>query len=397
MRRNYKFTVYACYIAYLTQALVINYTPLLYVTFQQELGLTLSQISLLIAINFGTQMLTDLCSSPIVEKIGHRTAVVLAHIFCSSGMIGLAILPSIMDHAFLAIIIPTVICGVGGGLIEVMVSPIMEACPTKHKSAQMSLLHSFYCWGQAGVVLISTLLFSLFGLQYWPLIACFWALIPMCDIILFLFVPINDLVSEGEGETRRQLLSRPIFWALMGLMFCAGASEITMSQWASGFAETGLGVPKAMGDLLGPCLFALLMGSARLLTAKLSRCMPLNRLLTVSCLLCILSYLIAVFAPHPIVALMGCGLCGLSVGAMWPGTFSLAAAHLPRGGFPMFAILAFCGDVGCTVGPTLSGQIAAICDGNLKAAYLFAILFPICALGILMTLCQKKKNEVTPS
>ena len=287
MRRNYKFTVYACYIAYLTQALVINYTPLLYVTFQQELGLTLSQISLLIAINFGTQMLTDLCSSPIVEKIGHRTAVVLAHIFCSSGMIGLAILPSIMDHAFLAIIIPTVICGVGGGLIEVMVSPIMEACPTKHKSAQMSLLHSFYCWGQAGVVLISTLLFSLFGLQYWPLIACFWALIPMCDIILFLFVPINDLVSEGEGETRRQLLSRPIFWALMGLMFCAGASEITMSQWASGFAETGLGVPKAMGDLLGPCLFALLMGSARLLTAKLSRCMPLNRLLTVSCLLCL--------------------------------------------------------------------------------------------------------------
>ena len=262
MRHNFKYTVCACYIAYLTQALVINFTPLLYVTFQTELGLSLSQISLLIAINFGTQMLTDIGSSPIVERIGHRAAVVLAHILCSGGMIGLAVFPKIMDNDFLAIVLSTIICGIGGGLIEVMVSPIMEACPTEHKSAQMSLLHSFYCWGQAGVVLISTLLFAIFGLEHWPIFACLWALIPMCDIVLFAFVPINDLVKDGEGETRRQLLSRPIFWGMMGLMICSGAAEITMAQWASGFAEAGLGVPKAMGDLLGPCLFALLMGPA---------------------------------------------------------------------------------------------------------------------------------------
>ena len=393
MRRNFKYTVCACYIAYLTQALVINFTPLLYITFQNELGLSLSQISLLIAVNFGTQMLTDISSSPIVERIGHRTAVVLAHVFCSAGMIGFAVLPPLMQDDFLAIIIPTVICGIGGGLIEVMVSPIMEACPTKHKSAQMSLLHSFYCWGQAGVVLISTLFFSIFGLEHWPIFSCLWALIPMCDIVLFLFVPINDLVKEGEGETRRRLLSRPLFWAMMGLMICAGASEITMSQWASGFAEAGLGVPKAMGDLLGPCLFALLMGTARILSALLSRRISLHRLMSVSCVLCILSYLIAILAPHPIIALLGCGLCGLSVGVMWPGTFSLAAKHVPRGGFPMFAILAFCGDLGCTTGPTVAGQIAVACGGDLKAAFLFALIFPLCSLVILAALQKRSKTK----
>ena len=393
MRHNFKYTIFACYIAYLTQALVINFTPLLYVTFQTELGLTLSQISLLIAVNFGTQMLTDLCSSPIVERIGHRAAVVLAHIFCSVGMIGLYIFPAILQNDFIAIMIPTIICGVGGGLIEVMVSPIMEACPTEHKSAQMSLLHSFYCWGQAGVVLVSTILFAIFGLDKWPLFACLWAIIPMCDIFLFLFVPINDLVEDGEGETCRQLLSRPAFWAMMGLMICSGAAEITMAQWASGFAEAGLGVPKAMGDLLGPCLFALLMGAARILSAVLSRRISLYTLMGGSCVLCILSYLIAVFAPHPVIALLGCGLCGLSVGALWPGIFSVAAEHIPLGGFPMFAILAFCGDVGCTTGPTLAGQIADACGGDLKAAFLFALLFPLCALCLLIALGRSKKHK----
>ena len=394
MQHNFKYTVLACYIAYLTQALVINFTPLLYVTFQTELGLSLSQISLLIAINFGTQMLTDISSSPIVERIGHRTAVVTAHILCSAGMIGLYVFPAIMHNDFAAIILSTVICGMGGGLIEVMVSPIMEACPTKQKSAQMSLLHSFYCWGQAGVVLISTLFFAIFGLEPWPILACLWALIPACDILLFSLVPINDLVKEGEGETHRQLLSRPLFWMMMGLMICSGAAEITMAQWASGFAEAGLGVPKAMGDLLGPCLFALLMGTARVLSALLSGRVSLYTLMGGSCILCILSYLIAVLAPHPVIALLGCGLCGLSVGVLWPGTFSLAAKKLPRGGFPMFAILAFCGDVGCMTGPTLAGKIADACGGDLKVAFLFTLIFPICAIVLLALL---RRNRKTPT
>ena len=393
MRHHYKYTVLACYIAYLTQALVINFTPLLYVTFQTELGLSLSQISLLIALNFGTQMLTDISSSPIVERIGHRTAVVLAHVFCSVGMIGLYVFPALMRNDFHAILLSTVICGVGGGLIEVMVSPILEACPTKHKSAQMSLLHSFYCWGQAGVVLISTLLFAVFGLDKWPLFACLWAIIPLCDIFLFAVVPIHDLVKEGEGETRRALLSRPLFWAMMGLMICAGAAEITMAQWASGFAEAGLGVPKAMGDLLGPCLFALLMGTARILSAVLSGRVSLYTLMGGSCLLCIFSYLVAVIAPHPVIALLGCGLCGLSVGVLWPGTFSLAAKKLPRGGFPMFAILAFCGDVGCMTGPTIAGRIADARGGDLKVAFLFTLIFPMGALLLLWLLRRTQKSK----
>ena len=391
MRHNFRYTTLACYIAYLTQALVINFTPLLYVTFQTEMGLTLSQISLLIALNFGSQMLTDIGSSPIVERIGHRAAVVLAHILCSAGMIGLCVFPLLLRNDFLAIALSTVVCGVGGGLIEVMVSPIMEACPTERKSAQMSLLHSFYCWGQAGVVLISTLLFAIFGLSHWRLFACLWALIPALEIVLFAVVPINDLVKEGEGETRRKLLSRPVFWALMGLMICAGAAEITMAQWASGFAEAGLGVPKAVGDLLGPCLFALLMGSARILSAVLSGRVSLFLLMGGSCVLCILSYLTAATVPHPVIARLACGLCGLSVGVLWPGTFSIAAGRLPRGGFPMFAILAFCGDVGCMIGPTLAGQIADACDGDLKVAFLVTLLFPVCAIALLFMLRRDKK------
>jgi fucose permease len=255
----------------------------------------------------------------------------------------------------------------------------------------MSLLHSFYCWGQAGVVLISTLLFAIFGLSHWRLFACLWALIPALDIVLFAVVPINDLVKEGEGETRRKLLSRPVFWALMGLMICAGAAEITMAQWASGFAEAGLGVPKAVGDLLGPCLFALLMGSARILSAVLSGRVSLFLLMGGSCVLCILSYLTAATVPHPFIALLACGLCGLSVGVLWPGTFSIAAGRLPRGGFPMFAILAFCGDVGCMIGPTLAGQIADACDGDLKVAFLVTLLFPVCAIALLFMLRRDKK------
>jgi len=390
MRPNFKHTMFACYIGYLTQAIIINYAPLLYVTFQSSLGLSLSQISFLIAVNFGTQMLTDIGSSPIVERIGHRAAAVLSQVLCSLGMLGFALLPSWMPQApYLAILIPTVICGVGGGLIEVMISPILEACPTEHKSAHMSLLHSFYCWGQACAVLVSTLLFLAFGVESWQIIAAMWAIIPLFDAILFAVVPINDLVEEGEGETRRQLLSRPLFWAMMGLMICSGASEIIMAQWASTFAESGLGVSKAVGDLLGPCLFALLMGTARLLTAALSTRMSLYTLMSGSCALCILSYLIAIFAPHPIISLLGCALCGLAVGCLWPGTFSVASEHMPHGGFPMFAILAFCGDVGCMSGPTIAGQIAAATGGDLKAAFLFALIFPVCALVILWKVRRK--------
>ena len=242
------------------------------------------------------------------------------------------------------------------------------------------------------MVLLSTVFFAVFGLDDWRLLACIWAIVPLCNTVLFAIVPINDLVEEGEGETRRQLLSHPLFWAMMGLMVCAGASEIIMAQWASTFAEMGLGVSKSMGDLLGPCLFALLMGAARVLSAVLSRRIPLDRLMGGSCLLCIFSYLLAILAPQPILALLGCGLCGLSVGVMWPGTFSIASEHIPKGGFPMFAILAFCGDVGCMVGPTAAGQIAAACEGDLKAAFAFALIFPLAALGILIGVRKRKRG-----
>lgn len=392
MFKTFQATRKACYIGYLTQAIVINYIPLLYVTFQTSLGLTLSQISLLICINFGIQMLTDIGSAPLVARIGNRASVVLAHILCGAGMIALAILPNILPYTFPAVILSVVICSIGGGLIEVMVSPILEACPSEHKSSQMSLLHSFYCWGQAGVVLVSTLIFLVAGVERWPYIACFWGLIPLVNAAFFAMVPIRPLVEEGEGESRLALMRRPLFWAMMGLMLSAGACEITMSQWASTFAEMGLGVSKAVGDLLGPCMFALFMGISRILTAILSKRISLYTLIGGSFLLCILSYVITVAAPLPILSLLGCGLCGLSVGAMWPGTYSIASEKIPRGGFPLFALLACGGDIGCTLGPTLAGQVASHWGGDLKIAFTVAILYPLFGFLVILGLRLRRKS-----
>ncbi len=376
---NYNYTIYACYIGYVVQAVINNLAPLLFLTFQREFGISLERIGLLITINFGVQILTDMAAAKYADKIGYRTCVVLAHVCSAAGLISLGTLPFILDNPYMGLAAGMALGAVGGGLIEVLISPIVEAAPSSRaKDAAMSLLHSFYCWGYVAVVLLSTLGFALLGMGRWYLIPVLWSVIPILNILLFARVPIRRLVEEEERTPASELMSTGIFWVFLGLMICAGASEQAMSQWASMFAEEGLKVSKSVGDLLGPCLFAVLMGCSRTFYGKAGEKINLVKFMTFSAVLCTFSYLLAVFMRNPLLALAGCGLAGLSVGIMWPGTFSLAVKFCPRGGTLMFAFFALAGDVGCAAGPGVVSVVAEnLPQYGLKAGLAAAILFPV--------------------
>lgn len=376
MTFTFRHTKYASYLGYVTQAIVNNLAPLLFVTFQKEFSISIEKIALLISINFGVQIITDLIAAKYVDKIGYREASVFAELCCGVGLLGLGILPNLFSQPFIGLIIATMINAVGGGLIEVLVSPIVEALPGDEKESAMSLLHSFYCWGQVSVVLLSTVFFQLIGIEHWVYLPMLWAVIPFFNAFLYSKVPIRTLEDENGSMPLGKLFKVKIFWILFVLMICSGASEQAMSQWASFFAEGGLKVSKTVGDLLGPCTFAILMGIARTLYGIFGAKMNLQKVIASSSILCVFSYLVAVFSPNPILALIGCAICGFSVGIMWPGVFSLSVKHYPQGGTAMFAILALAGDLGCSTGPTLVGMIANVTN-NLHLGLLAAIIFPM--------------------
>lgn len=382
MSNQYQKTIYACFTGYIVQAIINNFVPLLFLTFESDYQIPLSQITILITFNFGVQLLIDFLSAGFVDKIGYRTSIAIAHFFSAAGLIGLVILPEILPDAFAGLLIAVMVYAVGGGLIEVLISPIMESCPTENKERAMSLLHSFYCWGHVGVVLLSTLFFRIFGIGNWKILACTWAVIPILNAIAFMNAPIAPLVEEGEeGMTMTELFKEKIFWILMLMMMCAGASEQAVSQWASTFAEKGLGVSKMAGDLAGPMAFAVLMGCARAFYGKYGDKIDLDKFMTGSGILCIISYLCISLSPSPVLSLAGCALCGLSVGIMWPGSFSKAAASMKNGGTALFAFLALAGDVGCSGGPTLVGFVSNLANGNLKSGILTAIIFPVALIA----------------
>lgn len=392
-KNNYQLTMYACFIGYIVQAIVNNFLPLLFVTFQKTYSIPLTQITLLITLNFGIQLVIDMLSAGFVDKIGYRDSAIIAHVCSAAGLVLLTVLPEAFPDPFAGILIAVFIYAIGGGLIEVLISPILEACPTDNKEKAMSLLHSFYCWGHVGVVLISTLFFTLFGIENWKILAVCWAVVPAANIILFAKAPIYSLHEEGEtGLTLKQLFTRKVFWVMMLMMLCAGASEQAVSQWASTFAEQGLGVSKTIGDLAGPMSFAALMGLSRLLYGKFGDKLDLDKFMRMSCLLCIAAYLCISLVPLPAVGLVGCAVCGFSVGIMWPGTFSKASAAVKGGGTALFAMLALAGDVGCSGGPTLAGFISGCFNGELRAGILAAIVFPVLLL-IGIQLAKKLANN----
>lgn len=394
MHNTYNKTVRACFIGYIVQAIVNNFAPLLFLTFQRQYNIPLSKITLLVTINFSLQLCIDLLSVTFVDKIGYRASILIAHICASAGLASLAFLPGLTPDPFTGLLISVLLYAAGGGLLEVLVSPIVEACPSDNKQKAMSMLHSFYCWGHVGVVLISTLFFKLFSISNWQMLAVFWACIPAANIILFIKAPIAPLISDGrKGMTVRELFADRTFWLFMLLMLCAGASEQAVSQWASAFAEKGLGVSKMTGDLAGPMAFAACMGTARLFYGKYGEKINLGKFMTGSIVLCIVSYMCIAFIPVPAAGLAGCAVCGFSVGILWPGTFSKASASIQRGGTALFALLALAGDLGCCTGPTLAGFVSSVCGDNLKDGISAAIIFPIVML-IGLLICRKKESSL---
>lgn len=390
MNKNYQRTMYACFAGYIVQAIVNNFVPLLFLTFEGTYGIEMSRITMLITMNFGVQLVVDLLSAGFVDKIGYRISIVLAHIFSAAGLAGLVFLSEILPDAYTGLCISVVIYALGGGLIEVLISPIMESCPTDNKEKAMSLLHSFYCWGHVGVVLLSTIFFRLAGIENWRILTLLWVVIPVVNGIVFLKSPIAPLIEEGEsGLSMKELFRNKIFWLLMLMMLCAGASEQSVSQWASTFAEQGLGVTKTIGDLAGPMAFAILMGSARAFYGKFGDKLNLDRFMIASGGLCVFSYLCIALAPSPVVSLAGCAICGLSVGIMWPGSFSKASAAIRNGGTAMFALLALAGDLGCSGGPTLVGYVSSAAADNLRIGILAAIVFPVLLIA---AICFTKKK-----
>ena len=377
--KNYELTIKAAFTGYVVQAIVNNFLPLLFVQMQDEFGIPLSRITLFITLNFAIQLLVDILSPPLIERIGFRASIIISNACAITGLMLLTILPGTVKDPFFGILTAVFFYAVGGGLLEVLVSPIVEACPTKNKEAAMSLLHSFYCWGHMGVVLISLLFFRLAGIGSWRILAVLWCIVPLADLLLFTYVPIARLEGSEEKENSgyKGLFSQKLFWIMMLMMMCAGASEQAVSQWASAFAERGLGVSKQLGDLLGPMLFALCMGTSRTIYGKKGHKLDLRKYMYVSTGLCILAYLVIIFVQNPVLTLLGCALSGFAVGIFWPGTFSMASAGIKNSSTLMFALLALAGVIGCSGGPTMAGAIMTACGGNMRAGIGAAIIFPI--------------------
>lgn len=392
MNQKYQKTIVACFVGYIVQAIVNNFVPLLFLTFHNTYHIPLSQITLLITFNFVLQLIIDLLSAGFIDKIGYRASAVLAHAFACTGLLGLTFLPEILPSPFIGLLLSVAVYAIGGGLLEVLISPIVEALPTENKGKAMSLLHSFYCWGHVGVVLLSTLFFHFFGIGNWKIMAVIWALVPLFNLVVFTKVPLCSLLSEAEkGYTPKELLAQPVLWLMMLLMLCAGASEQAVSQWASTFAEQGLKVSKTIGDLTGPMFFAILMGTARLLYGKYGEKIHLQKAMLFSSVLCVISYLMISLSPLPALSLLGCGICGFSVGILWPGAFSIASASLKRGGTLLFALLALAGDMGCAGGPTYVGLIAGYFEDDFKLGILAALVFPILMIVGIVTV--KRRNR----
>ena len=386
MEKNYKKTLLACYLGFITQAITANFAPLIFLTLHNAYDISLGKIALIPTLFFFTQLLVDLFCAKFVDRIGYRVSVVASEIFSALGLVGLAVLPGMLKNAYAGILISVVVYALGSGLIEVLVSPIVEACPFPNKDSVMSLLHSFYCWGSVGVILLSTLFFGVFGIENWKILACLWAIIPLCNAFNFAVCPIEHLTEDGQGLGIRGLCRLPVFWIAIVLMVCAGASELSMSQWASAYVEAALGLPKSVGDIAGPCLFAVTMGISRLFYGKFGEKVDLMKFMVFSGGLCLGCYLLAALSGSAALGLLGCILCGFSVGIMWPGTISITSRRIPLGGTALFALLAMAGDLGGSVGPYVVGLVTQRAGENLKAGMLAAAVFPVVLVASVLAL-----------
>lgn len=392
MKFTHKHTIYACFLGYIVQAAINNFAPLLFLTFQTQYKIPLSKITMLIGFNFVVQLCVDLASAGFAERLGYRRSMLIAHLLCVAGFVALGTLPQLLPDPFAGLLIAVFLYAIGGGLLEVLVSPIVEACPSDNKEKTMSLLHSFYCWGVVAVIVLSTAFFAVFGVERWRTLAFVWTLLPIVDGVLFVFVPIEKPVAEGKGMSLSELLNNKRFFVFLVMMICAGATEMAVSQWASTLCENALGVTKALGDMCGMAGFAVFMGLSRALYGKFGEHISLGKAMSASSLLCVLAYLMIALVPSAAVGLIGCALCGFGVGILWPGTFSKSSCAIPSGGTVMFALLALAGDVGCAAGPAAAGFAADVFGGDLRGGVLCAVVFPA-LMSVLMLLYTKDKKK----
>ena len=393
MRKNYQRTLKSCYLGFITQAIAANFAPLLFLKFHADYGISLGRIALISTAFYFTQFVVDVFCARFVDRIGYRKSVVASEVASVLGLVGLAFIPDLCADPFAGIIACVIVYAIGSGLIEVLCSPIVEACPFDHKEAVMSLLHSFYCWGSVGVILLSSLFFTAFGIGSWRILACVWALIPLYNIFNFAVCPIEHLTEEGKGMTIGQLFRTPLFWVSILLMVCAGASEMSMAQWASAYTEAALGFSKSIGDLIGPCLFAVTMGVSRVIYGKYGAKINLNRYMTASGILCLCCYLLASLSSNPVLGLIGCVFCGFSVGIMWPGTISITSPRLPQGGTALFAFLAMAGDLGGAFGPSLVGTVSQQAGDSLQTGMLAGCVFPLVLIVSLLLLGRSAAKQ----
>ena len=395
MKKTYKKTLLACYLGFITQAISANFAPLLFLKFHTGYGIPLGTIALISTTFFFTQLVIDLFCAKFVDRIGYRKSVVASEICSALGLIMLAVLPEVFKNPFTGIIIAVIIYAIGSGLQEVLVSPIVEACPFENKESVMSLLHSFYCWGSVGVIILSSVFFKFFSIENWKILAYLWAIVPLYNVYNFLTCPIEEIVKDGKPMKITSLFKIPFFWVAIVLMICAGASELSMAQWASAFTESAIGLPKSTGDLAGPCLFAITMGLSRVFYGKYGDKINLTSFMIFSGILCLACYLTASLANLPSLSLAGCIICGCSVGIMWPGTISISSKMIPAGGTAMFAFLALAGDLGGALGPTIVGTVSQTFGDNLQRGIFAGCIFPVILVIslLLMKIFQANKKE----
>lgn len=394
--KNYRKTLFACFLGFITQAVTANFLPLLYLMFNRSHGIQFSLLALISSIFFFTQIIVDVICAKFVDRLGHRRCVIASGVFSALGLIGLAFLPDLFSNAYAGIVVCVVFYAVGSGITETLVSPIVEACPFENKSRVMSILHSFYCWGTVGVILFSTLFFAIFGIENYRILTCVFALIPIVNIIMFIDCPIERLTDEGKGMSLKGLFSTPLVWLAIMLMVCAGASELSMAQWASSYVEWALGISKDISDIVGPCLFAVMMGLSRVIYGKFGEKINLVKYMLICGVLALGCYLLVGLSDLMIFGLIGCVVCGFAVGIMWPGSISITSKRLPLGGTALFAILAMAGDVGGALGPYLVGLATEMNGNDLKTGLLYGSVAPcilIILLIILMFCGRKKEND----
>lgn len=394
-KRTFTGTKVACYIGYVVQGIINNIAPLLFVIFSEKFGITLAKLSVLITINFGTQLCVDTLLIKFVDKIGYKRLSVFSQAVTFFGLSCLAILPNVLPNAYIGIIIAIIISAIGSGITEVIISPIIESIPGEKKTAEMSLLHSFYCWGQVVVVALTTFMIKFFGDDLWYIAPAIWAIIPLINTFNFINVPIVPNLTKEEKTPFSKILLSKHFILCIVMMICSGASEIAMSQWSSYFAEAGLKVTKMEGDLLGPCLFAIFMGTGRMIFGFVGEKINLKTALCCSAGFCGACYVMTSVFENPFLSLISCALTGLSVSIMWPATLSLAARLFPKSGGSMYSILALAGDTGCTLGPWfisfMSLQMSVENGGEaLKSGLGFGAVFPIIMIVAILLLNGRK-------